>query len=426
MLAKSLAFVLCVCVMLGDASVAGQQVTAGDVVRASDVQNARDRIDTLRTDRGLGAYMWTDPSLVAETTVISAAHQLEARTALRDAYLDDSLPAPTYTNPIDVGDSIRAVDLNELLADIAALEGPVIGVDPIAYSTGGNTLLRAGGAPTSVGAFVANASGIVDKASVTEPSMLGLTFTLNSPASGVVTVLSNGRFTYNPPSGFSGSDMFTYKVSNGTGDTIGTVNITVAGRVWYVDNDFGGSPKNGSSGNPFDTLRNAESSTFGSGSSAAGDVIFLFAGDGTTTNQNAGIFLETNQLLLGHGGTNFTVGSLTIQTPNPPGSPPKINNATGDGVTIRDRTGSTIRSLDISGTDNGIDISTTAANGATLTVTVTDTDVTASNDGIRIDGSLGTGSLGVTLTSIDIDGAGGDGVKSTKANLTVDDVSVGP
>ena len=274
MIARPVAFVLCVCVMLGNAAVTGRQVTVGDAIKASDVQDARDRINTLRTARSLSAVVWTDPSLAA--TTIKAAHQLDARSALAGAYSDDGLAAPTYTNPLGVGDPIRAADLNDLLAAILAAERPVIKVNPIAYSTVGNTLLRTGGAATSAGAFVQDASGVGATANVIDPLQLGLTFTLVASLSGGVTMLSDGTFTYNPPAGFTGSDSFMYKASNASGDTIGTVNLTVGGMVWFVDNSFAGATKNGTSANPFDTLKNAESSTVGSGSSAAGDEIFLF------------------------------------------------------------------------------------------------------------------------------------------------------
>ena len=51
---------------------------------------------------------------------------------------------------------------------------------------------------------------------------------VTNPASGTVTLNSNGSFTYTPNAGFGGSDSFTYKANNGTSDSnIATVNIKV-------------------------------------------------------------------------------------------------------------------------------------------------------------------------------------------------------
>ncbi len=61
-----------------------------------------------------------------------------------------------------------------------------------------------------------------------------------------------------------------------------------------------------------------------------------------------------------------------------------------------------------------------------MTATVTNTDITgAGNNGIRLNGSQGTGSLSVTLTAINIDGTGDNGVRSTQATMTVTNLSVG-
>ena len=63
----------------------------------------------------------------------------------------------------------------------------------------------------------------------TDPDGNTLTAALKSNAAhGGVSVNSNGSFTYNPASNYSGTDSFTYTVSDGHGGTaVGTANITV-------------------------------------------------------------------------------------------------------------------------------------------------------------------------------------------------------
>jgi hypothetical protein len=62
-------------------------------------------------------------------------------------------------------------------------------------------------------------------------SNAGLTVTAGmvvTAQGGSVTLAADGTFTYTPAAGFSGSDTFTYTVSDPTGRTAtGTVTITV-------------------------------------------------------------------------------------------------------------------------------------------------------------------------------------------------------
>ena len=65
--------------------------------------------------------------------------------------------------------------------------------------------------------------------------------------------------------------------------------------IWVVDN-MASASGNGSFDNPFDTLAAAESAA------GAGDIIYVRTGNGTSTNQNAGISLNKNgQKLIGAG-----------------------------------------------------------------------------------------------------------------------------
>ncbi len=64
-----------------------------------------------------------------------------------------------------------------------------------------------------------------------------MTVLSNSAAShGTASVNSNGTFTYEPNSGYSGADSFTYTADNGSGNTTATVNITVG--TWVVNDTF--------------------------------------------------------------------------------------------------------------------------------------------------------------------------------------------
>jgi hypothetical protein len=71
----------------------------------------------------------------------------------------------------------------------------------------------------------------------TTPTGSGWTYTCTAETKatsqgGSVTIQTNGQFSYTPPSNFSGSDTFTYTVSNGSGTAVGTVTINVLPTIY--------------------------------------------------------------------------------------------------------------------------------------------------------------------------------------------------
>src|SRR6185437_10266416 len=68
-----------------------------------------------------------------------------------------------------------------------------------------------------------------------------------------------GKFTYNPPAGFEGTDTFTYTLTDNANVTslaanrTATVSITVSGMIWFINN-AASCPCDGRLTNPFNTL----------------------------------------------------------------------------------------------------------------------------------------------------------------------------
>ena len=117
---------------------------------------------------------------------------------------------------------------------------------------------------------------------------------------GAVTMQSDGDFIYKPPVGYTGSDSFTYQVSDqntgvsGVGLGTGTVTINdIAPKVWYVDSNAAAGG-DGSSENPFNDLSHFNGA---GGVDGAGDTIFL-EGSGTYTAPAGGLQLENNEQLI--------------------------------------------------------------------------------------------------------------------------------
>jgi hypothetical protein len=92
-------------------------------IKRVHITELRDRINALRARAGLGAYAWTDPSLVMGASQVRAQHVVDLRTALAQAYVAMSRSAPVYSDPsLSPGVNVRAVHVSELRAAVLAIE----------------------------------------------------------------------------------------------------------------------------------------------------------------------------------------------------------------------------------------------------------------------------------------------------------------
>ncbi|MDR6905045.1 hypothetical protein J2X63_000731 [Agromyces sp. 3263] len=125
---------------------------------------------------------------------------------------------------------------------------------------------------------------------------------------GSVDIQADGDFVYTPAAGTSctdAADFFDYEVTDGDDSDTGRVSIALAGCVWYVSNNAEGN--DGTSTAPFDTLAQADAA------SSAGQSIFVFRGNGTSTGYAAGIDLDADQQLIGSA-ASLVVGGATLHT----------------------------------------------------------------------------------------------------------------
>ncbi|MBK9256194.1 MAG: cadherin-like domain-containing protein [Saprospiraceae bacterium] len=138
---------------------------------------------------------------------------------------------------------------------------------------------------------------------------LSVTAVNTTGTQGEVTFAANGSFTFNPASGFNGTTSFEYTVSNGTFTNTATVTLTVAGRIWFIDNN---SPNgDGRLGTPFSSIANFNS---GAAGGLVGDIIFLYRQ--TVINYTgAGLTLKNNQYLIGQGASSSIVALTSITLP---------------------------------------------------------------------------------------------------------------
>ncbi len=147
--------------------------------------------------------------------------------------------------------------------------------------------------------------------------------TFASDAGGLVTVEADGDVVYQPPAGCAAdSDGFDYTVTDqgpvapmtGTGH----VTIAISGCVWYASNAAAGN--SGTSWAPFDTTAQADFA------SAAGDDIFVFEGDGTTTGYATAVRLDDDQQLIGEA-SDLVVDGRQLHDGDPTARPTLTANA---------------------------------------------------------------------------------------------------
>jgi hypothetical protein len=219
---------------------------------------------------------------------------------------------------------------------------------------------------------------------------------------GRVTLEADGDFTYLPPQGCAtSSDSFDYTLNdNDAGapqtDT-GTVTISIADCVWYVDAGAGAQPTatGGTSQNPYNSLADLDGAGGAGDEDGANDKVFLYAGS------YAGPFpLESGQQVLTrrHGLTVSDGGAGTVTLEAPAAGASTITN----GVTVS--TNNTLEGVDFGAS------ATTALSGTsvgTLTVNKATSGGIVNPGGGGVDiGGVGN-ALDVHLTTLTAGGSTG-------------------
>jgi hypothetical protein len=243
----------------------------------------------------------------------------------------------TLTVSDDGGTANGGVDTSAAQTfDITVVEVP----DDRSYTALAHTELAAGGFTAIATPNTTDTNGVL----VGDPSLTVTSTTpFTSTNGGSVTMAADGSFSYTPPPGVTGTaaDSFDYTVDTGAS---ATVTVTINGTpTWYVNNQASAGG-NGTSSAPYDTLAAAATA------SSAGDTIYVFEGDGTSTGYNAGITLKDNQLLLGQG-EDLVINSTTLFSGNT-ANRSFIQNASGPAVTLASN--NTVAGLKIQSSLQGI------------------------------------------------------------------------
>lgn len=232
---------------------------------------------------------------------------------------------------------------------------------------------------------------------------------------GTITMNADGTFSYQPQAGDTGvTDSFTYRVCDSTPCTAstvpsstGTLNLVLAGQVWYVDNSAvaGGT---GTSGAPFDTLTEADAAA------GAGDTTFVFDGNDTSTGLGGGYTMASSERLIGEvAGLTLDPdgdGSLTTYDlyPATAGKRPVLTAAGTDVVALASKATVTGIGVEPSGGASGL-------SGGTGVDAATISDVTiggtGTQPGLDLDGTTGT----TNISNLSVITNGGTGVRLANA-----------
>lgn len=227
------------------------------------------------------------------------------------------------------------------------------------------------------------------------------------PAHGTVTMVTSGanigQFTYEPAAGYTGSDSFTYTLTNSVGSSVGTVSLSVAAApvIWFV-NPNAASTGTGTLASPFKTLAEAITAI----GNNANQRIFLYT---SGTPQSGSFVLKSGGWLVGQAALATDFDTLMGIAPGSGANArPAINNATkpsltnSAGHTITLGEGDNIFGVAIANTGGGFAISGSSINAGTIG-NATTADVTLS--------SSGTSSGALSLTN-------GSGVFNINAPIT--------
>jgi hypothetical protein len=358
-------------------------------------------------------------------TLTGTATPANYQTALRSVTYrntSDNPSALTRTIRFQVQDAQGATS-NTVSRDVTVTpvpDAPVANAD--SFDAVGNTTLFVGTTrPAGQAGKQITGSVLANDTDVDSPSSaLVAQPVTNAPTTqgGTISINADGSFTYQPQAGDTGiTDTFTYRVCDSSPcnagtvtNSTGTLNLPIAGQVWYVRNNAAAGG-DGTSATPFDTLAEAETA------SGTGDTTFVFDGDNTSTGLGTGYAMDANERLIGEviglsldpdGGGPLGTVSLYPATA---GARPTLTATNEDVVTLA--SGATLTGLDLdpSGTGGGISGGTGVAGATIADVHVTDTGTAGTQPGLELDGTTGT----TNISDLTVSTNGATGVRLNNA-----------
>ena len=266
---------------------------------------------------GPAAFALDCPASAPRTFTLTAS-PATTFTLTPDAPLPDGVVCTVTVRAAEIHDADTADPPDVMAADhVFTFSVPPVAVDDVRAVTGNMSIATAG----SGFSVLANDRG--DGLAVVPASTA-------SARGGLVTIAATGHFTYTPPVGYDGPDSFTYTVAGATGQAVGTVHLTVAETIWFIDNSAPActqvSAGCGRMTTPFSSLQAFTTANGGALSNSGdvvspepGDRIYIFRGTVGGT-YNGPLILSNGQRAAGQGTVLPLTDVLAMQFA--PDSPP--------------------------------------------------------------------------------------------------------
>ncbi|HZE13107.1 MAG TPA: right-handed parallel beta-helix repeat-containing protein, partial [Chthoniobacterales bacterium] len=370
---------------------------------------------TATKDDGVAPGVKKNPGDQIQYTITIGNSNAVGTTDALNLQLTDATPANTtdvagslVASPVAVDDTYPQTVIGNVSINSASIPYSVVGNDYVGLN------------PTATIDLVQAISAVVTN-TITATTAQGGTVVMTVSGTDI------GKFAYNPPAGFEGSDTFTYRLSDNTNATsaatnrTATVTIPVSGMVWFINNAAGAG--DGRLSSPFNTLAAFQAVNDGVGNHpAASDNIFIYE---SATDYTGPVTLLNNQKLIGQ---DATASLATITGLNPPSGSaafPAMNSGNGtivnvtttaagtNAIQIANTASATIRGLTM-GNTTGASLANAGAGFGTLTVS----DVSKNGTGAAL--NLTSGTLNGTFGSISSTNSAATGISlsSVAGSLT--------
>ncbi|RYE01832.1 MAG: hypothetical protein EOP50_01330, partial [Sphingobacteriales bacterium] len=312
----------------------------------------------------LGTPVWSSTGLPAGLSLNSSSGQLSGTPLATGIF--NAVITVTGSNGCTGSKSVTITVAPNLAGDTYA-------------SVVGNTQLVADGQSAPATPFTASGTNIL--ANDQSDAAISITAVSNAAtAHGTITIDANGKFTYSPAAGYTGTDSYVYTGTSSGVTATATISFTVSNMVWYVNNSYGGGGSTGTSNKPFTDVASAASA------SSAGQVIYVHTGSGNT---GGNAVLKTGQTLRG-AGTALNVGALSLAATTLPtlsGTITLAGTTTVDGFNMS--TGNNTALLATGATSVAVNIQSISSSAAASTVSLATTSGNVSIAGGTITGGAG-------------------------------------
>lgn len=265
----------------------------------------------------------SDVSLALDGLETVGPQLLQANVLNTDTLIDSDLdgfadPGETVKFTItlsNTGAEAQSIDLGDMLDANVTGQNMTLFTTPIAqrdsYQSCGNVSLVVDAA-AGVLANDSDPDGDSTLPDVGDP-ILTVTATDTSQTLGSVVIDADGGFTYSPPAGFQGIDTFGYTVTDDDGRTsTGQAVVSLESLLWFLDDDDGSGPFEGTQSNPFNDLLQAQAA------SGPGDILYVVSDNGIVERLTQSIVLKDDQQLIG-GGVALEDCGLSLAAGSTPG-----------------------------------------------------------------------------------------------------------